>query len=90
MTLEETFRYVYELHTALATIRSGLDQPAIEQIDPVLAEDGKTVLLHGWCADDELYMQSFELPEPITEEAFDLVLEEWRQAARAEAWRCVG
>jgi hypothetical protein len=61
----------------------------ITQIDVILAEDGQTVLLNGWTPDDKLYIQSFALPARITEEAFDLTRDEWRNAYRPNEWRLV-
>lgn len=55
---------------------------AVERVDPVLAEDGRTVALYLWGAGDELIgITQIELPMPIDEESF--LLDEWRAAAVA-------
>ena len=60
--------------------------PKLEQIDIVLAEDGRTVMAYGYETDDTLWLQSFgPLPMPIDEEKLDR--QQWRAAARPDAWR---
>ncbi|MBZ9760321.1 hypothetical protein LB553_05455 [Mesorhizobium sp. CA8] len=59
----------------------------LEQIDVVLAENGRTIVLYGYGKDDALWMQSFDLPDPIKEENLDH--QQWRAAARPEAWRAI-
>jgi len=58
----------------------------IEQIDAVLCEDSRTVLLIGYTSDpDEDLVQSLELPLPIEEAHF--LQDEWANAARPDRWR---
>ncbi|MFD2053778.1 hypothetical protein ACFSQT_11985 [Mesorhizobium calcicola] len=59
-----------------------------DQIDVCLAEDQRTIILYGYDRDDNLYMQSFDaLPMPIDEANLDE--QQWRAAARADAWRAM-
>lgn len=62
--------------------------PAFEQVDVVLAEDQKTVLLYGYEADETMWLQSFALPMSIDEN--NLNEKEWRAAARPDGWRLMG
>lgn len=58
----------------------------IVQVDPVLTEDGKTVLFYGHTDDDDvLFLQSVTLPIAIEEQHFDR--DEWQGAVRADQWR---
>jgi len=58
----------------------------IEQIDAILCEDNRTVLLIGYTSDpDEDLVQSFELPIAIDEAHF--LHKEWEEAARPDEWR---
>ncbi|TCA38496.1 hypothetical protein E0H72_26420 [Rhizobium leguminosarum bv. viciae] len=51
----------------------------VEQIDPVLSEDGKSVVFYAWTADPEdCFVWSVNLPVVIEEDAF--LVEEWREA----------
>ncbi|MER8644679.1 hypothetical protein [Mesorhizobium sp. M1252] len=60
----------------------------LEQIDVVLCEDRRTIWLMGYDRDDNCFMQSFDaLPMPIDEENLDH--QQWRAAARADAWRAI-
>ncbi|RVD72932.1 MAG: hypothetical protein E5V62_02980 [Mesorhizobium sp.] len=62
--------------------------PAFDQVDVVLCEDNRTIALCGY-VDDVMWMQSFDpLPMPIDED--NLNHDEWRTAARPDAWRCMG
>jgi hypothetical protein len=56
-----------------------------EQVDVVLTEDGRCVWLLGYTADDRCYLQTFTLPVMIDEA--NLIPNEWRRAARSDAWR---
>ncbi|WP_327209661.1 hypothetical protein [Rhizobium leguminosarum] len=52
---------------------------AVEQIDPELAEDGKSVVFYAWTADPEdCLVWSVNFPVVIEEDAF--LVEEWRDA----------
>ncbi|RWF41846.1 MAG: hypothetical protein EOS65_10915 [Mesorhizobium sp.] len=62
--------------------------PAFSQIDVVLAEDQKTVLLYAYEADDTTWLQSFALPMSIDES--NVNHDEWRAAANPDGWRCMG
>ncbi|BCH10455.1 hypothetical protein MesoLj131c_47130 [Mesorhizobium sp. 131-3-5] len=59
-----------------------------DQVDVVLTEDGKTVLLCGYAGDD-LYMQNVH--EAATELDADTVetveADAWRKKAKADQWR---
>ncbi|TPK71589.1 hypothetical protein FJ527_26470 [Mesorhizobium sp. B2-4-18] len=62
--------------------------PKLEQVDVVLCEDSRTVLLMGYDRDDNLFMQSAGvLPEPIDEDSLDQ--QQWRDAALADRWRAI-
>lgn len=56
----------------------------IEQVDPVLAEDGKTILFYGWTPFGEDMIASLELPIEIDETAF--IQDEWRHVENLH-WR---
>ncbi|MGO8496838.1 hypothetical protein [Rhizobium croatiense] len=52
----------------------------IEQIDPELAEDGRSVCFYGHTPDDdETFFWSVSLPMMIEEAAFEDLLPEWRE-----------
>ncbi|MGR9135659.1 hypothetical protein [Rhizobium leguminosarum] len=52
----------------------------VQQIDPELVEDGRSVCFYGWTADDDLTLVwSVALPMEINEDAFEDLLLEWRQ-----------
>lgn len=48
----------------------------IEQVDPVLSEDGRTILFYGWTASGEDMIASLEFPIKIDEAAF--IQDQWR------------
>ncbi|WP_026619403.1 hypothetical protein M728_001103 [Ensifer sp. WSM1721] len=50
----------------------------IEQVDPELAEDGRSIMFYGHTPDDDqTFTWSISLPIPITENAF--LVSEWRE-----------
>lgn len=58
----------------------------IDQIDPVLCEDGLAVLFYGHTDDDNVtYTQSIAFPIAIDEQHFDR--DAWQAAVRADQWR---
>ncbi|QKC86396.1 hypothetical protein EB232_22225 [Mesorhizobium sp. NZP2077] len=59
--------------------------PVLDQVDVVLAEDGKSVALYGYTSDDQCFTQSFAaLPMAIDEE--NIIDDEWRAAADPTKW----
>jgi hypothetical protein len=62
----------------------------IEQIDAVLAEDGKSVVLYGWTRDDSVWLASVEVPGDAVppDETMLRQLEQYCWDTRAEVpWR---
>ena len=54
----------------------------VEQIDPVLGDDGRSVFFYGHTPDDDqTYTWSIKLPMVIEESAFEDMLTEWRELA---------
>lgn len=52
----------------------------VQQIDPELVEDGRSVCFYAWKADDDLTLVwSISLPMVIAEDAFEDLLVEWRR-----------
>ncbi|TAZ83591.1 hypothetical protein ELH72_10240 [Rhizobium ruizarguesonis] len=51
----------------------------IVQVDPELAEDGRSVCFYGWTADRETIFWSISLPMMVNEDAFEDLLLEWRR-----------
>ncbi|WP_259668864.1 hypothetical protein [Rhizobium sp. NLR8a] len=52
----------------------------IEQVDPVLTEDGRSVCFYGHTPDeDQTFIWSIRLPMVIEEDAFEELLAEWRE-----------
>lgn len=50
----------------------------IEQVDPVLAEDGLSIMFYGHTPDDDqTFIWTISLPIPITEDNF--LVPEWRE-----------
>ncbi|CAN7732205.1 hypothetical protein [Mesorhizobium sp. LjNodule214] len=62
-------------------------KPAIEQIDPILCEDGQTIHLWGYDAADAVYFQSITWPVQIDAAAFEAGLSEWRAMHDPSKWR---
>ncbi|MGO7570308.1 hypothetical protein ACC738_22540 [Rhizobium ruizarguesonis] len=52
----------------------------IVQVDPELAEDGRSVCFYAWGAGDDLTLVwSVSLPMMVNEDAFEDLLLEWRR-----------
>ncbi|MGO6704708.1 hypothetical protein [Rhizobium ruizarguesonis] len=51
----------------------------VQQIDPELAEGGRSVCFYGWGADGETIFWSISLPMVVNEDAFEDLLLEWRR-----------
>jgi hypothetical protein len=57
----------------------------IEQVDAVLCEDGRTVMLTGHAADDNVtFTASIDLPWTLTEDAF--LPSEWASLGQSVEW----
>ncbi|MGO6783506.1 hypothetical protein [Rhizobium ruizarguesonis] len=52
----------------------------IEQVDPVLSEDGRSVCFFGHTPDeDQTFFWSIGLPMMVEEDVFENLLPEWRE-----------
>lgn len=59
----------------------------LDQVDPVLAEDRRTILFYGYStAPDQVFLASMALPTPISEQVFDDLRDEYRQLAPTLEW----
>lgn len=59
----------------------------IEQVDPVLADDGLSIMFYGHTLDDDqTFIWTISLPMAITENAF--LVSEWRQVGWLYAKAC--
>lgn len=52
----------------------------IEQVDPVLSDDGRSVCFYGHTPDeDQTFFWSISLPMRIAEDVFEGLLPDWRE-----------